>query len=437
MIIARRLASRCTKCLAVGFALLLMSACGSIGNATLPASKPSSVSVTPAIARVRAGDKQQFSATILTRVPGALPKSVGNASPDLVWSVNGIPGGDSTVGFIDSNGLYKAPDTLPAPALNIAIGAAWHSASGNAVITIENPIPIVTSVTPTAVSAGSFQLTVSGRGFAEGARILFGGSALETTFISSARLAATASATSARLGDIPISVTNPDPGSAVSTGGFHVQVTASTPETAIAISPLRAVLQSGSRQQFTTTMKGTTNPGVRWLANGVPGGNPALGTISPTGLYTAPHTPPPSGSVAITAISLADNSRSATAAVQVVSQPAQDGASVCGPPKYLCARTDPNASGHAATLPNWGGLAGANTVFTDAGFNPGHPVQYVRVTDASTVAAHPNFDFTVPTGGSGDENTFNADDTLFTVGDQGGNTYFFRLDPTSMATGLV
>ena len=36
-------------------------------------------------------------------------------SPDtVIWSVNGIPGGDSTFGTVSSNGLYHAPSTIPA-----------------------------------------------------------------------------------------------------------------------------------------------------------------------------------------------------------------------------------------------------------------------------------------------------------------------------------
>jgi YD repeat-containing protein len=39
----------------------------------------------------------------------------GCGDPTLIWRVNGIVGGNSTVGTIDSTGLYTAPGTLPVP----------------------------------------------------------------------------------------------------------------------------------------------------------------------------------------------------------------------------------------------------------------------------------------------------------------------------------
>jgi YD repeat-containing protein len=39
----------------------------------------------------------------------------GCGDPTLIWRVNGIVGGNSTVGTIDSNGLYTAPKAVPVP----------------------------------------------------------------------------------------------------------------------------------------------------------------------------------------------------------------------------------------------------------------------------------------------------------------------------------
>jgi len=68
----------------------------------------------------------------------------------------------------------------------------------------------------------------------------------------------------------------------------------------------------GSTSQFSATVTGTTNTAVSWEANGIVGGDSADGTISTTGLYTAPAVLPTSGSVTITAISKASSSASAT-----------------------------------------------------------------------------------------------------------------------------
>jgi uncharacterized protein YjdB len=41
--------------------------------------------------------------------------SIGNATSAVTWTVNGIPGGNSTFGTIDVEGFYEAPETVPTP----------------------------------------------------------------------------------------------------------------------------------------------------------------------------------------------------------------------------------------------------------------------------------------------------------------------------------
>jgi hypothetical protein len=79
-------------------------------------------------------------------------------------------------------------------------------------------------------------------------------------------------------------------------------------------------------------------------------------------------------------------------------------------------------------LPNVGGLLGANTVITDPDFN--NPI--VRVSDVSLNPANRNISITMSTGGSGDENMWNSDSTLFTIGDTGSNAYPMTFDPVTM-----
>jgi uncharacterized protein (DUF1800 family) len=69
----------------------------------------------------------------------------------------------------------------------------------------------------------------------------------------------------------------------------------------------------GSTAQFSAVVTGTTNTAVIWQVNGVTGGTAASGTITTSGLYTAPATMPATQSATITAISLA----SATASVSL------------------------------------------------------------------------------------------------------------------------
>ncbi len=61
----------------------------------------------------------------------------------------------------------------------------------------------------------------------------------------------------------------------------------------------------GTTAQFTATVTGTSNSAVNWQVNGVTGGSAATGTISITGLYTAPASLPSPNTVTISAVSAA------------------------------------------------------------------------------------------------------------------------------------
>ena len=93
-----------------------------------------------------------------------------------------------------------------------------------------------------------------------------------------------------------------------------VTVTATTGE--ISITPGSATVLAGATQQFTAAQSGAT-VAVTWQVNGTTGGTAALGTISTSGLYTAPPAPPPGEKVTITAVAQSSAS-SANATVTVV-----------------------------------------------------------------------------------------------------------------------
>jgi hypothetical protein len=67
----------------------------------------------------------------------------------------------------------------------------------------------------------------------------------------------------------------------------------------------------------------TTNTAVSWQVNNVPGGNSTVGTISPSGIYTAPMTV--SGTLTVTAVSLAVKTQSGSAQVVVTAPPSSGG----------------------------------------------------------------------------------------------------------------
>jgi len=270
--------TRIAATLALCIGIALFTGCAAMGAGNGSSGQTSSgVTVSPGSSTVRAGDTQQFTA----KVTAAMDQTV-------VWSVNGVMGGNSTVGTISTAGLYKAPAALPTPdSVSIeATSSSDKTLSGKVMVMLENPVPTVTAVSPTAVPVGNFTLTITGSKFVNGAKVMFAGQTLTTKFVSATQLTATGTTTSAQNGtSVQVSVVNPDPGS-ITSSTMMVKVGASG--IVVRLSPPRANLRPGETVQFKATITGTTNPNVVWKVNSAPGGNTTVGTISTTGLYTAP-----------------------------------------------------------------------------------------------------------------------------------------------------
>ncbi|MBV9624975.1 MAG: Ig-like domain-containing protein [Acidobacteria bacterium] len=94
-----------------------------------------------------------------------------------------------------------------------------------------------------------------------------------------------------------------------------VSITAPQP-VSVSITPTSASLQVNQAQQFSATVSNASNTAVNWLVSGIQGGNTTLGTISSTGLYTAPASVP-NAPVTVTAQSVASPGNWATAGITV------------------------------------------------------------------------------------------------------------------------
>jgi hypothetical protein len=92
-----------------------------------------SVSVAPAGATVQTGAAQQFQATV-----------TGNANQAVTWNVNGIVGGDASVGTITGAGLYTAPATVPtAGSVTVAaVSVVNGSVQGTALVSVQDPLAV-------------------------------------------------------------------------------------------------------------------------------------------------------------------------------------------------------------------------------------------------------------------------------------------------------
>ena len=146
------------------------------------------------------------------------------------------------------------------------------------------PGPVaITLVSPHQGKIGT-PVSIFGRGFSADSSqnvVSFSG-AVATVNAASANSIATSVPLGALTG--PITVTTPI-GTATSPEPFTVLGI-------VTITPESAVLFPRATQQFTAAVSGTTMSMVKWTVNGVEGGNATIGTISSTGLYTAPQTVP-------------------------------------------------------------------------------------------------------------------------------------------------
>jgi len=163
------------------------------------------LSIAPSSASVRAAGAQQFSVT-----------ASGTSNSTAIWSVNGVAGGNSTIGTINSGGLYVAPQTLPTPnnVTVTAVSTVSTAAKASASVALLNPTPILSNVSPSTVNAGSFTLTITGSNFVSGAQVTLSGVPLTTTFVNTTELLASGS--QATSGTYTATVTNPNPGASTS-----------------------------------------------------------------------------------------------------------------------------------------------------------------------------------------------------------------------------
>jgi uncharacterized protein (DUF1800 family) len=226
----------------------------------------------------------------------------------VTWSVNGIPGGNADIGTISSTGLYTAPAIVPVPNNQVTIGssAEIYPSKGNYGVSVLNPIPIVTSITPGSFSEGVAQIVVNGSAFVYGAQIMWNGVAVPTTYVSGTQLVA--SITENTPGTYPVTVVNPDPGSASSKS---LNALVQPGQVVILLQPTETSVRVNNTITITPTVTGSQDTALTWTVNGIAGGNAQIGTINAKGVYTAPAVVPNPNLVVVQATSV-DNPNSTT-----------------------------------------------------------------------------------------------------------------------------
>jgi hypothetical protein len=244
----------------------------------------------------------------------------GSSNTGVTWSINGIVGGDTAFGPISQKGIYSAPATQPnSSKLTIkATSVADPSVSQSLTITLAAPVA-TPSVTLTLSGATSVTLGASSQYAAKvtgssntavtwSVDGVVGGNSAYGSISTIGRYTAPASAP--QNSKVTIKATS----AADPTVAQSLAVTLTAPPPPNGGGPVTLTLSGatsvnlGSSSQYVATVSGSSNTGVTWTVNGVKGGNATDGTISATGLYTAPITAPQPSTVTITATSVANTS---------------------------------------------------------------------------------------------------------------------------------
>lgn len=267
------------------------------------------VTVSPTIATVSGAAQQQFAATV-----------TGPQIQAVTWDVNGIQGGSSTAGTIDSTGLYTAPTVVPNPdtVFVTAVAAANGTISAPAAVTI-TPSQVEVVVSPASENmifgtTQQFAAAVTGtKNTTVGwyVNTFQGGNSTVGTINSTGLYTAPSVQTNQTVTIKAVSQANPN---------VSGTATATIAAVAVNVLPTAVPVAVSETQQFTAAVTGTSNTKVNWSVSSNANCNTGttLGTISASGLYTAPSTIPASPCpVIVTATSQQDNTESGSALANV------------------------------------------------------------------------------------------------------------------------
>jgi len=194
-----------------------------------------------------------------------------------------------TTSFVNSTTLMASVTLGPAGVLNVTVTNPGGLVS-NAILFIvtpaqvDNPVPMISNVSPNHVQFGSPDqtVTITGTGFNATTTVMFGNASVnilnrtQTTLVISVPAALLSPG-----GNKVITVFNPAPGGGSATSNFLAN--------AFLLTPFQVDLSVGQRQQF---LEAAGDVSLVWSVNGIDGGNSTFGTISGGGLYTAPNTVP-------------------------------------------------------------------------------------------------------------------------------------------------
>lgn len=240
---------------ALAMAVLGVVACKSGDSGGGGGDSVASITVVGGGTQITVGATAQLSAIVLGGSGDTLAKTVD-------WSSD-----DTTIATVMSAGVVTG-----IRAGSATITAAAGGVSGHATITVNNPAPTLTTISPdsAAVGASGFALTAIGSGFARDSKITWNGTPLTTTYVNATELTASVPSTDLLVAaSIPVTVTSPTPGGGTSNPLSFTVASGVTP--APVITALAPDTVSAGGAAFTLAVTGTgfvPASAVNW--NGAP-----------------------------------------------------------------------------------------------------------------------------------------------------------------------
>ncbi len=255
---------------------ILMTACSGLPSSSSSSSSGSSstpvtVALNQSAVNVTVGASQQFTATV-----------TGSSNTSVTWSVDGVSGGNSTVGTINASGKYIAPAS-PGKHTVTATSVAQSSSTAQASVSVVNTLSV--SPSSATVNGGLAQAQQFSASDSSNANVTVNWSVDGVAGGNSSVGKITASG----LYTPPNSAGNHTIMAANSTDAEE-SATAAVTVYVMTISPLAVTLAPSGTKQFTATVQGLSSSTVNWSVDGIAGGNSSTGTVSSSGLYTAPST---------------------------------------------------------------------------------------------------------------------------------------------------
>ena len=294
--------------------MLLLTSCGGGGTTNPPPPATVSVSVSPTSASVLLGATQQFTATVTDTTNLA-----------VTWNVNGISGGNSTVGTISVSGLYTAPQILPQQASVTvqAVSQADATATGSASVIVTGGPLVTVTISPTGASVvlgatQQFSATVS---LAANQSVTWNVNGISGGNSAVGTISANGLFTAPQILPQPAIATVQAVSVADSAASGTVTI-AITSDVVVTVTPPNASVELGAVQTFVPHIASAGNPNIAviWTVAGTGCANSTCGIIDANGNFTAPGILPSAATVTVTARSVADTTKFATVPVTITSR---------------------------------------------------------------------------------------------------------------------